>query len=351
MTPVAQPDLPPAPEAAALPVIIHTHLHHRHTGASSHVEAIVPALRQAGVEAWAFGTSLRATLPRLEFGALWRRLRTGAVVMHVHRNNELLFALALRLFARALTIVMTRHTGAPPSRFTRWLVARADRLICLTPDQLPHLPPDSEVLGHGVDTARFVPPQNRDEAWRQLGLPGRYGIGVVGRIRPAKGQGDFAEAIAPLLPAHPDWHVALVGWTAPKDQPFAADIAHRLGPRVTLAGEHADILPWYQGLTVLVHPSHTEGYSLVLLEAMAAGCCVVASALPYTRGLVHHGQNGFLFPPHDREALRRILAEILADPVRAQRIGRAAAEDARARLGIDGEARRLIDVYRRARPR
>ena len=69
----------------------------------------------------------------------------------------------------------------------------------------------STIVGHGIDLERFQPPVDRDEAWRKLGLGGRYGVGVVGRIRKEKGQGDFIEAIRPLLPVYPEWKAVLVG--------------------------------------------------------------------------------------------------------------------------------------------
>lgn len=326
-------------------IVIHPHLHPRRTGVTSHVEAMVPALASR-FEVTTIGDSLRPELPRTRWGELWRLLRSRPAVWHAHRNNELLAGLLLRIFRPRLKVVFTRHAGAAPGAYTRLLARWADQVVTLTQQSAAQMGTSARVVGHGVDLSRFGEPEDRARAFEALGLGGSHGIGVVGRVRPQKGQGDLAKALAPLWSTHPDWQLVFVGRIAPEHQSFAHGLSQTLGERVTLAGEHADVRGWYQGLTVLVHPSHSEGYSLVLLEALASGCCVVATRLPYTDGLIEHGHTGFLYEPGDVEALRAILAEVLADPSRARAIGRAGAQVARERMGLDAEAQRLGEIYR-----
>ena len=84
---------------------------------------------------------------------------------------------------------------------------------------------------------------------------------------------------------------------------------------------------------------------MALLEAMASGCCVVAARLPYSEDALVHGRTGFLYPAGDVEALRALLASLLADPSRARAVGEEAAREARARFGVNHEARALSRVY------
>ncbi len=265
---------------------------------TGHVEAMVRAQGEL-VETRAIGPGLSPTIPRISWRELWRRARREPVVWHAHRNNELLAGLILRLAGRDVRLVFTRHASHPPSAYTRLLFRRADRVVALTEEIARTLDLPAEVVSHGIDFDRFPPPVDREAAFRELGLGGSHGIGVVGRIRPAKGQGDLVEAIAPLLPSHPGWQVALVGQARPSERAWAATFKDRLGDRLSMPGEQADVARWYRGLSILVHPSHSEGFSLVLIEAMAAGCCVVASALPHVPGVVEHGRTGFLYPPGD----------------------------------------------------
>lgn len=327
-----------------MPLVVHPHFHPRRSGVTAHTELIVPALGALG-ETRVIGELMPPELPRITWRELLRRARRERVVWHAHRNNELLWGLLLRLLGRGTRVVYTSHSPRPVGRFTRWLVRRTDALVTLNAQASRWVGWPSRIVQHGVQLERFRPPDDRAEAFRQLGLPGKRAIGVVGRVRPNKGQGDFVEAIAPLLDAHPDWTPVLVGLAKDADAAWAGELRAKTGGRLHLAGEFRDVVPWYRGLSIVVHPSYAEAFSMVLIEAMAAGCCVVATRIAAVPEVVEHGRTGFLFDPGDVARLRAILAELLENPSRAEAVGRAAAEEARARFGIDQEARALAGLY------
>lgn len=326
-------------------LVVHPHFHRRYTGITRHVENVLPELARE-LETRAIGSHFRASLPEIHWGELLGRLRREPVVWHAHRNNELLVGMLLRLFGAKVRLVFTRHTAKPPSAFTRWLARRADSLVSLTSEVAEVMALPSTIVSHGIDLGRFQPPADRDEAWRKLGLGGRYGVGVVGRIRKDKGQGDFIEAIRPLLPTYPEWKAVLVGLAKEAERQWVESLSQGLGDRLVLAGEQSVIQPWYQGLSILVHPSYVEGYSLVHVEAMASGCCVVASRLKYLDTLIEHGRTGFFFEPGDVKGMRELLDMLMREPERAREVGRNAAEHARRHCGIEHEAQALRDLYR-----
>ncbi len=326
-------------------LVVHPHLHPRRTGVTRHVEAVLAAL-PADFEPRALGQALDGTVPRIGWRELWRRARTEPVVWHAHRINELCVGLALRWLGRATRLVFTRHAATRPSLFTRWLARSADQVVALTREVADGLGVPSRIVGHGVDLARFAPPKDRAASWQRLGLGGQYGIGVVGRVRPAKGQGDFVAAIAPLLPERPEWRSVLVGAVRSGQTAWAEDLRTKTAGALVLAGAQPDVERWYQGLSVVVQPSRSEGFSLVLLEALASGCCVVAAKLPHYPGLVEHGRTGFLYEVGDVGALRDAILPLLREPERARQIGQNAAEEARARFGVDREAGELAELYR-----
>ncbi|WP_224370898.1 glycosyltransferase family 4 protein [Hyalangium versicolor] len=325
-------------------LVIHPHFHRRYTGVSRHVENVVPELARE-LETRIIGSHLGSSMPRIRWGELLGRIRREPVVWHAHRNNELLVGVLLRLLGRQVKLVFTRHTARAPTAYTRWLARSADALVALTNEVAEAMAMPSTIVGHGVDLGRFQPPVDRDEAWRKLGFGGRYGVGVVGRIRKEKGQGDFIEAIRPLLPVYPEWRAVLVGLAKGPDKQWVDSLSDGLGERLVLAGEQSVIQPWYQGFTLLVHPSYVEGYSLVHVEAMASGCCVVASRLKYLDTLIEHGRTGFFFEPGDVKGLRELLDMLMREPERAREVGRNAAEHARTRCGIEHEAHALRDLY------
>jgi mannosyltransferase len=295
--------------------VIHTHLHPRRTGVTRHVEDMARAL-----PAKVYGETV--SVPVSTFGEVWRAVRTQPAIWHAHRNNELLLGLVLRVFARNLRVVYTRHGSTEPGGYSRFLMRRADRVLSL--GDYPH----------GVDLSRFTPPADRTAAWQKLGLGGARGLGVIGRIRPDKGQGDFAQAVKDL-PG--DWRAVMIG--------LAKDPAWARGLGVHHVDEVDDPAPWYHGLSIVVQPSHAESFGLVLLEAMASGCCVVAAELPHYKKLLEHGRTGFFYPPGDARALRATLEPLLNDPAKAEAVGRAAAEHARAHFGIEHEAQALSKLY------
>jgi mannosyltransferase len=325
--------------------VVHPHFHPRRTGVTAHTELIAEALG-ATDEVSVIGDLMPAALRRTSFLETWRRARAGPVVWHAHRNNELLWGLLLRALAKRLSVVYTTHSPRPVGWFTRLLAKRADRVVSLNRDAEAWIRTPSTIVQHGVDLRRFHPPTDRAAAFAALGLPGRRGVGVVGRIRPNKGQGDFVEALAPLLEAHADWTPLLVGRAKGGDEAWADGLAAKTGGRLKLVGEHRDVSPWYRGLSILVHPSYAEAFSMVLIEAMASGCCVVATRIAAVPEVVEHGRTGFLFDPGDVAGLRDLLGMLMADPALVARVGAAAAEEARARFGIDREAAALSGIYR-----
>ena len=325
-------------------LVVHPHFHRRATGVTRHVESVVPELARE-FETRTIGSNLSPSVPAIQWSELLTRLRGEPVIWHAHRNNELLVGLLLRLLNRKVKLVFTRHTSKPPSRYTRWLARSADALVSLTSEVEQAMALPSTIVGHGIDLTRFQPPTDREEAWRKLGQGGRYGIGVVGRIRKEKGQGDFIEAVRPLLPEHPEWKGVLVGLVKPAQRQWISSLLEGLGDRLVLAGEQSVIQPWYQGLSILVQPSYSEGYGLVHLEAMASGCCVVASHLKHVEAWIEHGRTGFFFEPGDVKGLRDVLSALMRDPQRVREVGQNAAEHARSRFGIEHEARALHALY------
>jgi mannosyltransferase len=317
--------------------VVLLHFHGRRTGVTRHVEDVARRL-PAEVTGW----GPLEGIEWLPWRGLLARARSEPLVVHAHRNLELLAALLLRAVRPSVRVVYTRHSAGRPSRWTRFLARRADTRVVLTRVALRELGMSAEVLPHGVDVQRFSPPADRAEAWRGLGSGGTHGVGAVGRVRPSKGQQDLAAAWAVLGPRASRWRAVVAGLVTRRWRRFADGLAG-----LELLGELDDVPALYRGLTVLVQPSRQESFSLVLLEAMASGCCVVAAALPHYPELVEHGVTGYLYRAGDVPGLVAVLEPLLAEPSRAEAVGRAAADEARARWTLDGEVQALRGLYAR----
>ena len=326
-------------------LVVHPHIHPRRTGVTTHTESIVTALLPH-VEAKVWGRTVSPDLPHISIPEVLRRAKTEDVIWHAHRNNELLLGRSLKLLRPKLKLVYTRHGSYAPSAFTVQVARTADAVVTLNQGAQQNFGVPSTLIPHGLDLKRMFPPSGgRAEAWAKLSLDGTYGVGVIGRVRPNKGQGDFVAAIAPLLDALPDWKPVLVGAARGRHADWAEGLVQTTGGKLTLAGEHKDSLPWFQGLTVLVNASHGESFGLTILEGMAAGCCVIASKLSHVPELIEHGRTGFLYEPKDVSGLRALLTELMRDPKRASAIGAAAAEECLRRFDVAREARQLAELY------
>jgi glycosyltransferase involved in cell wall biosynthesis len=110
-----------------------------------------------------------------------------------------------------------------------------------------------------------------------------------------------------------------------------------------LPGERADIPAVMRGLHAFVLPSLAEGVSNTILEAMASGLPVVATAVGGNVELVDRGATGLLVPAGDVEALATAIVDLAADPGRAATMGRAGRAAAESRFSLAA----MVATYRR----
>lgn len=294
-------------------MIIHLHFHRRATGVTRSVENILPFLNRY-VEARVFGYGIRAA--KTSFAALLSAMSSGKIrVIHAHRNNELIFALLLRMIGGSFLLVFTRHSDTIPSRFTLFLMKRADRLITLNPSMSETLPFKNTIVRHGVNTDIF----NIGEKKRLTGIPQENLISVIGRIRPEKGQITVMKALAPLLRDKKDWGLLIIGKTDKSD--YLTEILliasqNGVSEQVHIIPENDDILSYYHASRAVVIASLSEGFSLVCLEAMACGLITIATTgVGIHSEVISHGENGFLFLADDSDSLSEILSLVTGDKI------------------------------------
>ena len=248
-------------------------------------------------------------------------------------------------------VAVTDH-GLPPSGLGALLPRLVHRFLPVSAYSASVLgapPARTSVVYGGADPARFRP----DPA------EGRDGVLFVGRFTPHKG-------LDRLLQALPEGASLLCAGTFGHDpdppENGYADLLRRLaadrGVRVTFAERVPDDeLPGlYRRARVFVLPSvHENCYGrrvavsellgLSVLEAMASGTPVVCSRIGGVPEIVADGETGYLVEPGDVDALRARLGELLADPVRADRMGRAARESVVERFTWEACAGRCLAAY------
>src|SRR6185436_10715902 len=155
-------------------------------------------------------------------------------------------------------------------------------------------------------------------------------VGIVGRLTPIKNHRLFLEAAAAVLAVQPDAHFLVVG--DGEIGPSIRAMAHRLGvmPRTIFTGWRYDLPRVYADLDVLVSCSKNEGTPFTIVEAMAAGCPVVATRVGGVPDLVDDRATGLLVPSAQVGPLVEAILCLLGD----RDFGRALAREATARAAV-----------------
>lgn len=205
---------------------------------------------------------------------------------------------------------------------------------------------NAQVIHNGVDLERFTLPSTQERAALRLRLglsPQDTLFGMVAQFRPEKDHVCLIRALALLTGRGEHVHAALVG--TGENMHLSKELARNLGvsERVHFLGYMDDVRPALYSFDAFVLTSVTETFSNAALEAMAAEKPVVLSDSGGALEMVREGQNGFVFPGGDAEALAERLTRLLDPDVRL-RMG----EKARKIVEQEFSMARMEDQYRKA---
>jgi glycosyltransferase involved in cell wall biosynthesis len=332
--------------------IVAASLGRHYSGINASMLAVIPEqLKHERIAA--LGYNIPDEIPKLRWKDLLKLRHDSWRVWHARRNMDMLAGLVLRyLFGFRFKLVFTSAAQRRHTWITRFCYKRMDAVIATTARAAEFLDCPAIVVGHGVDTARFRPPVDRAKAWEETGLPGKYGIGVFGRIRPNKGSEDFTDALLSVLPKRPDWTAVFVGLAAAEHKAFEQRLKNKLAEaglaqRAHFAGfvPNDEIPRWYQAMSAVVCPSRVEGFGLPCLEAMASGCPVVATRTGAWPEIIQEGVTGKLVDCKDVAGLTAALLAITEDTERVSRMGQQARRHAQEHFSIAEEAKGIQNVY------
>jgi glycosyltransferase involved in cell wall biosynthesis len=199
------------------------------------------------------------------------------------------------------------------------------------------------VIENGVDLDRYrwSPSPLEGEG---LGVRGNLTVGTVANLRPIKNIDGLMRAAVRVLERFPHarFEVAGDGEQRPELEKLHAELG--LGERFVLRGSVSDVPAFLRGVDVAVLPSHSEGMSNAVLEYMAAGKPVVATAVGANPMLLADGC-GVIVPVGDEGALSSSLCELLSDPVARTRYGSAAQSKVEAAYSRGAMLRRFERFY------
>jgi glycosyltransferase involved in cell wall biosynthesis len=312
-------------------------------GGEIHVIELTEALRHLGHDVVVIGRRGAAVKPQIEFSflnsfdigtairlhSLLKREHFDIVHAHVARDYPLVIAASYGL---PIKVVLTRHLLYPIK--SKFLYRRVDGWIAPTKQILetlaPMKPRKAAVIPNWVDLEKF--------AYKPRAPHSPITLGILGQISPHKGHDDAIEAVRLLGPGY-RLHIAGKG-----QDDYIAELRKKAANLpVNFAGFVA--LPdFFADIDVLLVPSWEEPFGIVILEGMASGIPVIATAAGGPLDILRPGVDGVLVPPKDPRAL--------ADAIRSldgQREGliRSARQRAEAEFDIRKVVPKIEAFYRK----
>jgi len=231
----------------------------------------------------------------------------------------------------------------------RWLLRFTDRIVngivvnCEAMRR--HLVEDERVAAgrvhvcpNGIDLARF-PHENRVRRPELAGAG--IVIGTVCVLRPEKGLRTLIEAFARVRQS--DARLVIVG--SGPILPDLESLSARLGVSPLFVPATSEVASWLRSMDIFVLPSLSEALSNALMEAMASGCCPVASRVGGNPELVRPGETGMLFEAGNAGELTDVLRGLIADPARQRQLAEAAIRLIESRFTVAASVRRMGEIY------
>ncbi|MDP9250856.1 MAG: glycosyltransferase family 4 protein [Chloroflexota bacterium] len=204
------------------------------------------------------------------------------------------------------------------------------------------------IIPNGVDLARFTLPTGPCSVRSEYGIPAEAPLlGVVARLEPEKGHRYLIEAMPAILREAPETWLAIVGEGSQEGdlKALAASLPSPVAERVVFTGRREDVAAITGEIDVAVLPSLREAQGISILEAMARGRPVVASAVGGIPEVLTDGLDGLLVPPADPSALAAASIRLASSPALRAAMGSAGRATVAARFSLDAMVQSIEAIY------
>lgn len=270
-----------------------------------------------------------------------RRLlkETPGAVLHTHNATAHYHAVLASIGLPLQRIINTRHGMGEGMHGNRaeWLYRRSmpltDYMVAVCEaarDRFASAGVNPRVgllaIPNGIRIDRFATAsaQAHETLATELGLhAGTRIIGTVGRLQPVKDQATLIRAFRHVHDHLPNTALMVIGDGSLREPLQQLAASEGVADAVRFLGDRNDVPQLLQGVDLFALSSLSEGYSIALLEACAAGLPIVATDVGGNAEIVRDGITGLLVPPSDPQALAAAITGLLQSPHRADSMGRA----------------------------
>ncbi|MBL8238271.1 MAG: glycosyltransferase family 4 protein [Bryobacterales bacterium] len=339
-----------------------TALELRKNGYETHIGCVDPngiraqELRAAGVPVFSLPIRTLAAVETIRQGLVLRDYirRERIDLVHSFDVPMNIFGVPFAALARRAVVLSSQraHRELTPGLHHR-LLRISDRMvdgIVVNCDFMRrHLIEDEGVRAerirlcyNGIDLAQFHPGE-RERAPEFGGAP--LVIGVVCGLRKEKGLSTLVEAFASVRMERSGVKLAIIGSGVCLEELQQQAAALGAGKDTLFLPETRDVPRLLRGIDIFVLPSLSEALSNSLMEAMAAGCCAVASRVGGNPELIHHGETGLLFEKADAAELAAGLRRVLRDDAFRLRLATAGAARMAADFTVEASAQTMAAIY------
>jgi glycosyltransferase involved in cell wall biosynthesis len=273
----------------------------------------------------------------------------GIEIVHAHAARDYhLASLVVRLAPHA-RLVLTRHVLFPLRGINKPLLKNAGRVIAVSNAVAESLRRNGvvqtakiTVVHNGIDVDRFA---------KLFSGGGGLLVGTVGHLAPIKGHDVFLRAAALISERRREVRFVIIGEDKSPKMPHRKSLESLvaeldLNGIVDMPGWRDDIPAVLSSLTLFVSAARSEPFGLAIIEAMAVGLPVVATASEGALEIIEDGVTGRVVPASDPETLAEAINDLLDNPQERARLGQNARLAVRERFSLERMARDTERVYR-----
>ncbi len=282
-------------------------------------------------------------------------------LLHSHMFRASFFASPLGWLARVPVVVETAHVREVWRKswkanyaIDRFASRFVDRTIAVSGAIARYLVEEKGISAGKITVIppapvlRRLPSEGLSREQRKLALgfqPSDLLLVLAGRLEPQKGHKVLIEAMPAVLREFPNARLVFLG-SGSLREPLEHLVEEKgLGGCIQFAGYQTEVLRWFAAADLSILPSFFEGLPMTVLESLAAGCPVVATAVDGTPEVVLDGKTGLLVPPGDPGQLSQAVISMLRDREGALRMAQAGHEYVTSNFSVEKLIERTQAVY------